>query len=83
VRHALIPLVSTASLIAVFVGTVYPPGAPPLNYTPYIVIIWAIIGVGVLLYLLRAKPAEVNRAGSVLATGESDDMTAEKGSINT
>ncbi|HVB75944.1 MAG TPA: APC family permease [Ktedonobacteraceae bacterium] len=78
-RHALIPLVSTASLIAVFVGTVYPPGAPPLNYTPYIVIIWAIIGIGVLLYLLRTKPAEVSRAGSVLATGESEEITAEKG----
>lgn len=78
-RHAVIPLISTASLIAVFFGTVYPPGAPPLNYTPYIVILWIIIGVGVLLYLLRTRPDEVSRAGSVLATGESEEITAEKG----
>jgi hypothetical protein len=61
------------------VGTLYPPGAPPLNYTPYIVIIWAIIGVGVLLYLLRTKPGEVSRAGSLFATGETEEMTVARG----
>jgi amino acid transporter len=78
-RHAAIPFLSTISLVAVFFGTVYPPGAPPLNYTPYIVIIWTLIGIGVLLYLLRTKPTEVSRAGSVLATGESEEITAERG----
>ena len=78
-RHAAIPLVATVALVAVFVGTVYPPGAPPLNYTPYIVIIWAIIGVGVLLYLLRTKPGEVSRAGSLFATGEAEEMTVARG----
>jgi amino acid transporter len=78
-RHALVPAISTISLVVVFVGTVYPPGLFPLNLTPYIVIVWAIIGIAVLLYLLRTKPTEVSRAGMLFAVGETEELAEVSG----
>jgi amino acid transporter len=71
-RHAILPALSTILLIAVFIGTILSSSTPPLNYTPYIVLAWAVIGVGVLFYLLRQRPAEISRAGALFVTGESE-----------
>jgi amino acid transporter len=54
IRHAIIPVISTLLMTAIFFAAFLSPGSAPLNFVPYVVAIWAILGLGVLL-ILRKK----------------------------
>jgi amino acid transporter len=62
-RHAVIPAVATAALIAVFVGNVYPVPPAPLNTPPWITIGWIFLGLVVFMVLTRRRPEAVAQAG--------------------
>jgi len=53
-RHGVFPLLSTLLIAAIFLASFIEPGAAPLSFTPYIVVLWMMLGVGV-LFAVRDK----------------------------
>jgi amino acid transporter len=73
--HLLIPLVGAVLFAAALYGSIYPTPPHPLNYTPYITLIWIVIGLGVLAMLRSNRPDAVQRIGSILGEeGGEDDL---------
>jgi amino acid transporter len=70
------PIVGTLSLVPVLYASVYPPPAFPLNLSPYIDIVWIVIGIGVVMWLSRSRPeALAAGAQAVFAdTGAASDL---------
>jgi ABC-type uncharacterized transport system permease subunit len=64
--HVLVPLIGAALFAAAWYGSVYPVPPSILKATPYITIIWLVVGIGVLLWLRRSRPQSVARIGSIL-----------------
>ncbi|MGI9057307.1 MAG: APC family permease [Ktedonobacteraceae bacterium] len=56
VRHGIIPVLGTLLIVGIFVLLLISPAAPPLNLIPYILLIWVLIGVGI-IFALRRKIA--------------------------
>lgn len=56
VRHGIIPMLGTLLIVGIFVLLLISPAAPPLNLIPYILLIWVLIGVGI-IFALRRKIA--------------------------
>lgn len=73
--HGLIPLVGAVIFGAAWYGSVHP--APPsiLKSTPYITIVWLVIGIGVLMWLRANRREAVSRIGSIL--GEEGGILVE------
>ena len=70
------PIVGTLMLIPVLYASVWPPPAFPLNLAPYIDIVWILIGIGVVVYLARTRPKELQAgADAIFAdTGAGSDL---------
>lgn len=60
--HGVFPIVSSLFLVVALIGTVYPVPSYPLNLTPYIVLVWIIIGFAVLTNLRRKRPETIEAA---------------------
>ncbi len=56
IRHGIIPVLGTLLIVGIFVLLLISPAAPPLNLIPYILLIWVLIGVGI-IFALRRKIA--------------------------
>jgi len=56
IRHGIIPALGTLLIVGIFSLLLIAPAAPPLNLIPYILLIWVLIGVGV-MFALRHKMA--------------------------
>jgi amino acid transporter len=55
-RHGIIPGIGTLIILTIFAFIAISPGSPPLNLIPFVLIIWVLLGVG-LLFVLRHKMA--------------------------
>ncbi len=64
--HGLIPLVGAVIFAAAWYGSVYPVPPGILKWTPYITIVWVILGIVGLLLLKTTRPDAVARIGSIL-----------------
>ncbi|HEX4214484.1 MAG TPA: APC family permease [Candidatus Dormibacteraeota bacterium] len=53
------PIVGTLLLIPILYASVYPAPAFPLNLAPYVDLVWFLLGIAVLVYLSRTRPAEL------------------------
>lgn len=53
------PIVGTLLLIPILYASVYPAPAFPLNLSPYVDLVWFLIGIAVLVFLSRTRPAEL------------------------
>jgi amino acid transporter len=64
--HVLVPLIGAVVFGAALYGSIHP--APPgiLKWTPYVALIWLVLGVAVLLWLRARRPEAVERIGSIL-----------------
>ncbi|MEH2118427.1 APC family permease [Nostoc sp.] len=71
-RYGILPLLSVFILGCIGFGTIYPLGSFPLNWAPLIVISWIVLGVGVLIFLQSIKSEEIQRAGALFITDETD-----------
>lgn len=62
-----LPLIAIVVCGATLYGSLFPVPAPPLQYAPYAVGGWLLLGVGLLLVLCWKRPASVARFGQQLA----------------
>lgn len=61
--------------VAIEAGSVHP--APPgiLRWTPYVALVWLVVGVAVVLWLRARRPEAVERIGSILGEEGGTDAT--------
>ena len=64
--HVGIPVIGAVVFGAALYGSIHP--APPgiLRWTPYVAVVWLLLGVGVLLWLRARRPGSVANIGSIL-----------------
>lgn len=74
-KHVVLPVLGIAVLAIPIAGQVYPVPAPPLAYFPYLVVAFIAVMALIAFRMGRTKPEALARAGTVLATGETDDET--------
>ena len=70
------PIVGTLALVPVLYASVYPPPPFPLNLSPYIDIVWILIGIGTVVWLGRTRPKQLaSGAQAIFAeTGAASDL---------
>jgi amino acid transporter len=64
--HVLVPVIGAVVFGAALYGSVHPTPPGILKWTPYLAIIWLVIGIGVLAWLRSRRPDSVARIGSIL-----------------
>ncbi len=64
--HVLIPVIGAVVFAAALYGSVHPTPPGILKWTPYLAIVWLVIGIGVVLWLRSRRPDAVARIGSIL-----------------
>ncbi len=64
--HVAVPVVGAVVFAAALYGSIYP--APPgiLKWTPYVAVVWLVIGIVVLVWLRLQRPGSVGQMGSIL-----------------
>jgi amino acid transporter len=78
VAHLLVPAAGVILFLAALYGSVYPTPPKPLNATPYITLIWIVLGLIVVFALKARRPAAVERIGSMLGEeGGADGETVD------
>ena len=71
--HAVVPLIGAVVFGAALYGSVNPAPPFPLNLTPYITLIWLVIGIVAVLVLRSQNPDAVERIGSILGEEGGED----------
>lgn len=74
--HGLIPLIGAVIFGAAWYGSVYPVPPGILASTPYIVLVWLLLGVIVLAYLYKQRPEAVAQIGTILGEEGGEAATA-------
>jgi amino acid transporter len=64
--HVVVPVIGAIVFGAALYGSVHPTPPGILKYTPYVAIVWLVIGIGVLLFLRATRPDKVAQIGSIL-----------------
>src|SRR5215210_2761860 len=76
VRHALIPLVTTAAVGLPIYGPVYPVPDPQYNLWPYLIAAWALIGLAILFIISRRRPDLIETMGQAFSDAGTDEPDA-------
>jgi amino acid transporter len=71
--HLLVPVVGALLFAAALYGSIYPTPPKPLDYTPYITVIWIVLGVIAVAVLRRRRPEAIERIGSILGEEGGED----------
>lgn len=74
-RHVLLPWLSIIAICAILVGTLYPPPPAPLDFAPVIILIWLLLGIGVLRFLQIHKPEAIRQAGKLFVVDETETLS--------
>ena len=64
--HVGIPVIGAIVFAAALYGSVHPTPPGILKWTPYLAIVWVVLGIGVVLWLRASRPDAVARIGSIL-----------------
>jgi amino acid transporter len=64
--HVVVPAIGAVVFGAALYGSVHPTPPGILKYTPYVAIVWLVIGLVVLAYLRVTRPDKVAQIGSIL-----------------
>ena len=64
--HVLVPLVGVVVFGAALYGSIHPTPPGIIKWTPYVGLVWLVIGVAVVLWLRSKRPDAVARIGSIL-----------------
>ncbi len=73
VAHLLVPAAGVILFAAALYGSVHPTPIHPLNFTPYITLIWIALGLVVLAVLRSRRPEAIERIGSMLGEEGGED----------
>jgi amino acid transporter len=73
VRHAILPLSGAGLMVALLVGQIIEQTDAPYTWFPWVIVIWTGLVVVVAVLLGRSRPADMQRAGELLATGELEE----------
>ena len=73
IKHLVIPVIGVLVFIGPLVSTIYPVPPYPLNIIPYIDLGWLLVGVGVLLWLRRNRPASVEATAMIVLEADPDE----------
>jgi amino acid transporter len=70
------PIVGLLMLVPVLYASVYPPPAFPLNLSPYIDLVWILIGIGTVTWLGRTRPKQLAAGAEAIfaETGAASDL---------
>jgi len=71
--HVLVPLIGAVVFGAALYGSIHPTPPGILKWTPYVGLIWLVIGVAVVLWLRSKRPDAVARIGSILGEEGGED----------
>ncbi|MBN3946108.1 MAG: hypothetical protein HWQ38_06315 [Nostoc sp. NMS7] len=74
-RYVLLPWLSIITISGVLVGTLYPPPPAPLHLAPVVVLIWLLLGIGVLRFLQIHKPEAIRQAGRLFVVDETETLS--------
>src|SRR5580698_3082162 len=75
VLHVAVPLVGAIVFGAALYGSIHPTPPGILKWTPYVALVWPVLGIGTLLWLRARRPESVAQIGSIL--GEEGGADAE------
>jgi amino acid transporter len=64
--HVGVPVIGAIVFGAALYGSVHPTPPGILKWTPYLAIVWVLLGIGVVLWLRASRPDAVARIGSIL-----------------
>ena len=64
--HVVVPLIGAIVFGAALYGSIHPTPPGILKYTPYVALVWLVIGLGVLVYVRTTRPDKVAQIGSIL-----------------
>jgi len=64
--HVAVPVVGAVVFAAAWYGSVHPTPPGILKWTPFVAVVWLLLGVGVLLWLRARRPGSVAQIGSIL-----------------
>ena len=64
--HVGVPVIGAIVFGAALYGSVHPTPPGILKWTPYLAIVWVVLGIGVVLWLRASRPDAVARIGSIL-----------------
>lgn len=76
-RHVVLPVLGIVVLAIPLVGQLYPAPPAPLLFFPYLVLLFIVVMAVVAYSIGRRRPEVLRRAGTVMATGEADDASAD------
>lgn len=76
VTHLVVPAIGALLFLAALYGSTYPAPPFPLNYTPYLTLLWIVLGVVALAVLRVRRPDAVERIGSILGEEGGDEAAA-------
>jgi amino acid transporter len=71
--HLLLPMAAVAAIIYLYYNSVSPPPAYPTNWAIWIALIWAGLGVGILVGLRRTGRTELSSAATIIGQGEAPE----------
>jgi len=64
--HVAVPVIGVLVFAAALYGSVHPTPEGILKWTPYLAVVWLLIGLGVVAWLRSRRPEAVARIGSIL-----------------
>ena len=79
VRHLALPLLGSGLMIALLVGQIIENQVPPYSWMPWAILGWLVLVVIGAVWLGKARPDALSRAGSIMATSELDEERALHG----
>jgi amino acid transporter len=66
-RHGLLPLGATSVMVALLIGQIVEQTAAPYTWLPWVIVGWIAGVAAAAMWLARARPQDLERAGAVLA----------------
>jgi amino acid transporter len=72
VRHGILPLGGAGLMVALLVGQIVEQTAKPYTWFPWVIVVWVALMAAGALWLAKKRPAQLQLAGAVLATGETE-----------
>jgi amino acid transporter len=72
IRHGVLPLGGAALMVALLIGQILEQSVRPYTWFPWLIVIWVALMAAGAQWLASTRPEQLELAGAVLATGETE-----------